>query len=108
IKDLTEAIVDPSKVVSDQFRASIVQTTGGKVYTGQIVSENDDSITVLVNPEDSTKVEVIKKSDIDERIPSAASLMPKDLLKELNENEFYDLLAYLLSRGDKTHPYFRK
>ena len=34
--------------------------------------------------------------------------MPKDLLKELNEDEVNDLLAYLLSRGDKDSPMFRK
>jgi hypothetical protein len=34
--------------------------------------------------------------------------MPKDLLKELNENEVYDLMAYLLSRGDKANAMFSK
>ncbi len=108
LKDLTEAIVDPSKVVSDQYRASIVQTKSGKVFTGKIVSETKDDITILVSPEDSTKVEVVKKSEIEELTPSLASVMPKDLLKELNENEVYDLLAYLLSRGDANHALFKK
>jgi hypothetical protein len=34
--------------------------------------------------------------------------MPKDLLKTLNENEVFDLLAYLLSRGNKNDSMFRK
>ena len=34
--------------------------------------------------------------------------MPDSLLKQLNENEVLDLLAYLLSRGDPKHPMFRK
>jgi len=39
VRDLVEAIVEPSKVVSDQYRASIVQTADGRVVTGRIVSD---------------------------------------------------------------------
>lgn len=107
LKDMAEAIVDPSKVISDQYRASSVLTSDGKEYTGKIVSETKDTITLVVNPEDSTKTVVLKKSEIDENKPSPISLMPKDLLKELNEDEVNDLLAYLLSRGDKNSPMFK-
>jgi putative heme-binding domain-containing protein len=108
LKDMAEAIVDPSKVVSDQYRASTVIDTNGKEYTGKIVSETKDKITIVVNPEDSTKTVELLKANIDEMNPSPVSLMPKDLLKELNEDEVNDLLAYLLSRGDKNSPMFKK
>lgn len=108
LKDLAEAIIDPSKVISDQYKASTVITDSGKQYTGKIVSETKDSIIIVTNPEDSTKIAEVKKDEIEETIPSPVSLMPKDLLKELNENEVYDLLAYLLSRGDKNSPMFKK
>jgi putative heme-binding domain-containing protein len=108
LKDLTEAIVDPSKVISDQYKASVIQTTDGKVITGRIVSETKDTITVVIDPENATKVAEIKKSDIEEIVPSKVSLMPKDLLKTLNEDEVRDLLAYLLSRGNPNDAMFRK
>lgn len=108
LKDMSEAIIDPSKVVSDQYKASIVNLNNGQTVTGKIVSESPDKIIVVINPEDSTKVREIKKSEIEEIEPSPTSLMPKDLLKELNENEVYDLLAYLLSRGDPNSPMFKK
>ncbi len=107
LKDLSEAIVDPSKVISDQYRASILQTASGKTLTGRIVSETDDAIIVVTNPEDSTKTETVKKSDVEELQPSPVSLMPKDLLKPLNKDEVLDLLAYLLSRGNKQDAMFR-
>ena len=107
-KDLSESIVDPSKVVSDQYRTTIVQTAEGKSYTGRVVSVGDDSITLLVDPEDSTKLVTIKKSDIEAQELSPVSLMPKDLLKPLNRNEVLDLLAYLLSRGNPRDPMFEK
>ena len=34
LKDLGESILEPSKVISDQYRASVVATSSGKIYTG--------------------------------------------------------------------------
>lgn len=108
LKDLTDAIVDPSKVISDQYKASTIETKEGKVITGRIVSESKDTITVVIDPENATKVAEIKKADIETNEPSKVSLMPKDLLKTLNEDEVRDLLAYLLSRGNPADAMFRK
>ncbi|MHC5544867.1 c-type cytochrome, partial [Singulisphaera rosea] len=107
-KDLSEAIIDPSKVVSDQYRASTIATTSGKVYNGRIVSESKDALTILTDPEDSTKVAEVAKSDVDEMSPAKTSLMPEKLLNSLNEDEVLDLLAYILSRGDAKDPMFQK
>ncbi|HTU16547.1 MAG TPA: c-type cytochrome [Gemmataceae bacterium] len=108
LKDLCESIVEPSKVVSDQYRASVVTTNSGKMYTGRIVNETKDKLTILLDPEDSTKIAEVKKSAVEEVKPSPVSVMPEGLLKALNENEVLDLLAYLLSRGDRQSPMFRK
>ena len=78
------------------------------VWHGRIVSESKDSITIVVDPENATKVVELKKSDIETSQPSKVSLMPKDLLKTLNEDEVRDLLAYLLSRGNPSDAMFRK
>jgi putative heme-binding domain-containing protein len=106
-KDLSEAIVDPSKVVSDQYRASVVQTTDGKSYTGRLANEDDKKIVLLTDPEDATKMVEIPKSNIDVLEPSPTSLMPADLLKVLNREEVLDLLAYLMSRGNPNEPMFK-
>ncbi|MFN9718791.1 MAG: c-type cytochrome [Planctomycetota bacterium] len=108
LNDLTEAIMVPSKVISDQYKASTIVTTGGQTYSGRIVAENDDRITILTSPEDPTKITEIPKSEVDEIQPSTVSIMPMDLLKPLNQDEVMDLLAYLLSRGDQGNDMFRK
>jgi putative heme-binding domain-containing protein len=108
LKDLVEAMVHPSQVVSDQYKASIVQTSGGKVYTGRIVSESPETITIVTDPEDATKFAEIKRSDVEEILASSESLMPKGLLDQLNEREVLDLLAYTLSRGNKKDGRFKK
>ena len=105
-KDLSEAIVDPSKVISDQYRASVVVTTNGQIYAGRVAREQNGALTVLTDPEDINKVVEVPAEEVDEVTPSKVSLMPKDLLKTLNEEEVLDLLAYLLSRGNPNDAMF--
>lgn len=106
-KDLSESMVDPSKVVSDQYRAHVVVTTKGQVHTGRIASEQDGKLTVLTDPEDINKIVVIPADEVEEVTPSKVSLMPKDLMKTLNEEEVLDLVAYLQSRGNPNDAMFR-
>lgn len=108
LEDLVDAIIHPSKVVSDQYKASIVQTADGRVVTGRIVSESADSITVVTDPEDATKFAVLERSDIEEILPSSESLMPKGLLDQLGEAEVLDLLAYVLSRDKPNDGRFKR
>jgi putative heme-binding domain-containing protein len=108
LKDLTESIMDPSKVVSDQYKATSVLTSGGKSYTGRIITENKNVLIMVTDPEDSTKIVEIKKSDVESQQPSPISLMPQGLLKPLSEREVLDLLAFLLSRGDPKDAMFKK
>ena len=93
-----EHIIDPSKIISDQYQSAVVLTADGKSITG-LMSEADGKVVVYpadVNADpvylDSEEVEAIK--------PSPISQMPKGLLDTLNENELRDLLAYLMSGGD--------
>ena len=108
IKDLIEAIVEPSRVVSDQYKASIVQTTDGRVVTGRSVAETPEKITVVTDPEDASKSVVIGRTVIEEILSSSTSLMPAGLVDTLNENEVLDLVAYVLSRGNPRDPRFAK
>lgn len=108
VKELAEALVEPSKVVSDQYKASVIRTVDEKTIVGKIVNDAGSNYTIVVDPEDSTKVVEVKKTDVESVKPSNVSLMPDKLLDTLNENEVLDLLAYMLSRGDPTHPMFKK
>ncbi|HEY1187288.1 MAG TPA: c-type cytochrome, partial [Gemmata sp.] len=108
LKELAEAIVEPSKVISDQYAASVITPVAGKAVIGRIVNDANGKLTVVTDPEDSAKVVEIKKEDIEQTRLSKLSLMPEKLLNGLNENEVLDMLAYLLSRGDPGHAMFRK
>ncbi len=107
LEDLVEAIVDPSRVISDQYRASVVLTADGRVVTGRIVSESPETLMVVTDPEDATRSLELARADVEEITPSPVSLMPRGLLDQLNESEVLDLMAYVLSRGNPRHERFK-
>lgn len=107
-KDLAEAIVDPNKVISDQYKLMAITTSDGASLTGRIVSETKTHVTVLTDPENSSKFTQIDRESIESMVPATTSAMPAGLLNQLNEDEVLDLMAYLLSRGDPNAPVFKK
>ncbi len=108
-KDLVEATIEPSKVISDQYRASVVATTDGKIYTGRIVGESPDKLTILLDPEDSTKVvEVPRKRSRRDRAVARSRSCPRSSSTRSSKDEVLDLFAYILSRGDANDPMFKK
>ncbi len=108
VKDLLESILDPSKEVSDQYQAVDIVTLDGKSVTGRIVNLNGDNMMVLTDMLAPNGLTTVKRSNVDVMKPSKVSMMPAGLLDTLTEAEILDLIAYTLSRGDRTAPAFKK
>jgi len=106
-RQILESIVEPSKVLSDQFQNITITTTGGLVHTGRLMDENAERVVLQPNPLEPQRVE-IKKSEIDSREPSKVSPMPQHLVNVLQEDEILDLLAFLESGGKKKFRAFQK
>ncbi len=107
-RDLLESIVDPNKEISDQYAAVEIRTADGRVVVGRIVNLNGDSVKVNTNMLDPNALADVNRNNIDSMRPSRLSMMPAGLLDTLKEDEVLDLMAYLLSRGDRNAPAFRK
>lgn len=105
--DLLDAIVNPDKVISDQYRAHLIETDEGKLHTGRIVGETDKTISIAVDPEDATRIVVVEKEAITGQKPSPKSLMPAGLLDELNQEEIANLMIYMMSRGNENDPVYQ-
>ena len=91
-------IIDPSKVISDQYQSSSVLTADGDLLTG-LVSEADG--TLVIYPADIKADPItINADNVDTIKPSPVSQMPKGLIDGLSTDELRDLLAYLMSGGD--------
>jgi putative heme-binding domain-containing protein len=106
-KDLLESVVEPSKVISDQYASVVIRKLDGQVVTGRIMNLKGDDLHVNTDMLNPSGHEVVKRPDIDEMRPSTLSMMPAGLLDTLNEEELQDLLAFLLSRGDRGHAMFQ-
>ena len=106
-RDILESVVDPSKQISDQYGAVQIVTLDGKVVTGRIINLAGDSYRIQTNMLDPGTLVGIDRKQIDVIMPSSTSMMPKGLLNTLNEEEVLDLMAYLLSRGDRSNSMFR-
>jgi putative heme-binding domain-containing protein len=107
VRDLLESIVEPSKEISDQYAAVVITTTDGKTITGRIVNTHGDTLHVMtdmLNPSSLTNVSSKKIESIE---TSKVSMMPTGLLDTLKEDEILDLVAFLLSRGDRKNAMFK-
>jgi putative heme-binding domain-containing protein len=108
VRDLLESIIEPSKVISDQYAAVIIATTDGKTVTGRIVNLFGDTISVNTDMLDPNKLVNVDRKRVETMEKSKVSMMPEGLLDTLNQDEVLDLLAYLLSRGDRKQKMFQQ
>jgi len=97
-KDILESILEPSKVVSDQYQNYTVTQKQGAGFTGRIVDETDEKIVVQPALLSSERI-TVKKADVASRAPSKVSPMPEGLVNLLTADEILDLLAYIESSG---------
>jgi putative heme-binding domain-containing protein len=107
VRDLLESLTDPNKVISDQYQAIIIHTTDGRVVTGRVGNLSGANVNVVEDMFDPGRMTGVRRSDIELMEPSPVSMMPQGLLNTLNAAEIQDLVAYLLSRGDSEHAYFK-
>ena len=106
--DLLDQVVNPSKVINEQFSAVIVLTTDGKVHSGVVVNLNGEFMMVNTDLTEPNKQVRIKRSEIEELAVSKTSPMPKGLLNKMKKEEILDLVAYIISGGDAEHEVFEK
>jgi putative heme-binding domain-containing protein len=107
-RDLLEKILNPNKAISDQYAAVDIETIDGKQFHGRVVNHNGDTVTICPNMLDPGSTIGIDRKRIESMTQSKVSLMPTGLLNSLTEDEIKDLMAYLLSRGDRNSPIFKK
>lgn len=104
---LLESIIEPSKVVSDQYQATQFVLESGKSITGRIINFNGDNYLVSENMLDPGRLTAINRREVEELLPSPTSMMPTGLIDSLTEDEILDLIAYLRSGGNRNHEAFR-
>jgi putative heme-binding domain-containing protein len=107
VRDLLESIIEPSKEISDQYASVIITLKNGKEITGRVVNSSGDNLSVMTNMLDPNGLTNVNARQVESTVKSKVSMMPKGLLDTLKEEEVLDLIAYLMSRGDRDHKMFK-
>ncbi len=103
-RDLLEAILEPSKTVSDLYGNMVLTMRDGDTITGRIVYLREDVVMVgadMFNPAQTVNVD---RKDVVRMERSPTSPMPDGLLAPLTRDEILDLLAYLVSSAGGPGP----
>jgi putative heme-binding domain-containing protein len=94
-RELLEAIVNPSKEISDQYGTVVVSRRDGSQVTGRVVNFNGGAIHISTDLFEPSLVIKVPEADVESITRSKVSLMPAGLLDILKADEILDLLAYL-------------
>lgn len=92
---LLENVVDPSAVVSADYRITTITLKDGRIISGTIGAKTDRTLT-LKSPVGDTTVET---SAIEKQETTAVSMMPEGLLTAFQPDQVRDLIAYLMHQG---------
>ncbi len=99
-RNLLESVIEPSKVISDQYEKMQFQMVDGRVIEGRVINLNGDSLMVLTNMYDPDSIVGVKRSEVEVSQVAKSSMMPEGLLDTLTKDEILDLMAYLKSGGN--------
>lgn len=95
-RDLLESILSPSKVITESYATTEIETKSGDLISGRI--EREDERAIVIRSPLATEGVTVEKSQIRERTLSKTSNMPAGMLNTLTEDQILDLLAYLLDK----------
>ena len=106
LRDMMENIIEPSKVISDQYISTQFTMKDGSTVIGRIAEEKNGMLHLMTNPFSAESNVQIKAADVKSKKHHQVSHMPPALIYTLNPDELSDLIAYIFSAGNKDHKYF--
>lgn len=105
-EDVLNHIIEPSMKIDEKYKTQIFQLISGNTVSGVVVGEDNSAVRIVENPLVQSSTTTISKDDIDERRASTVSIMPKGLLDTMTKDEIFDLIGYIIARGDEQHPLY--
>ncbi|HYG74095.1 MAG TPA: PVC-type heme-binding CxxCH protein [Planctomycetota bacterium] len=95
LERIVEDILDPNRSVDPAFRYSVVQLNDGRIVNGLLRREEGE---LLVFADTTGKESSVPKAEIKSKKESAFSLMPDNMGEVLSQEDFNDLVAFLLTK----------
>ena len=89
--------MDPSAMMSGDYRLSNVILKDGQVLAGTIVEKKESTLKLQTTQQQI----VIDRSDINQLQPTTLSLMPDGLLNNLAIDDVRDLFVYIMGKNGR-------
>ena len=99
-RSLLREVVEPSAVIADAYRTSVIRLDSGETLAGLVVQESGEEVVLATDPTRPSHRETVPQKLIEERVVSELSLMPTGLLDRLSPAEIRDLLTFVEAEGD--------
>lgn len=106
-KDMLTSIIEPSKVVSDQYGATQFLTDDGRAIVGRVINMSGNQLQILTNMLDPSSLTNVNRDTIESTRTATTSMMPEGLLDTFNKAEIADLVAYLRAGGRADSPVYK-
>jgi putative heme-binding domain-containing protein len=100
-KDILEAIIYPSRTLTDQYKSYLIATKDGRVITAMKAPDDGDNYVLLLSDASTIK---LAKQDVEEMVEGKQSVMPDGLLNEFELRQIADLFAFLESGKSAASP----
>lgn len=107
-KDILDATINPSNVISDQYHATVLELKDGGSVVGKLNDEDDQNYYVSQNPFAPDVIRTVPKTTVVLKKNAEVSIMMPGLINRLNEEELKDLMAYLISGGHADHAVYKQ
>jgi putative heme-binding domain-containing protein len=108
LTDLMDNIIEPSKVISDQYGTDQLELKDGSTVVGRVIVEENGKSFVMTSALAPDALTTLDTAQIRSRKPFNVSMMPAGLINALNKDELLDLVAYLQSGGNPADKAFQK
>jgi putative membrane-bound dehydrogenase-like protein len=95
---IVESVLEPSRSIAPSFETIGIVLKSGKTLSGVKVAETETTITLV---DSEGKKNEIARADIEEQTKSPISTMPEGLEKRLTEDEFVDLVSFLVNLKER-------
>jgi putative heme-binding domain-containing protein len=97
-RDVLSSILEPSRVLSEQFQNIMVTRKDGSAVSGRIMDVDAKKLVIAPSALSEERIEV-PLTEIVRQEPSPVSPMPEGLLTGLSKDDVLDLLSYIESGG---------
>ncbi len=94
---ILNSVLDPNLVIGDVYFQHRIKTKDGQRFEGLLAEDTEKSLSFKVA---GGEIKKFDKADIDKHEITKLSLMPEGLEKAMTEDEFCDLVAFMLTKEE--------